>query len=277
MLVDHARTTGGRRRAPRRTGRILALAALLSLVASAATAATLVLRDRPDPQEAAAVDRAIGAASPAAAAHLDGWRPELHAEAVTCALPDGIVETTASELALTARLTRAAIVRECVSGNDLARLSAAPLRASAAVVCVRDAAHVPQPVVLLDGSSCARPPAALDADRACFAPAGAPVLDGAGWCERGLPLRPLAAPDLATLNRLRAVEVSLLAVPADDRCPSLAAATRWAVEQVRASGLPLRVVADDRSGGVDGACFLPSTYWPDGVVLVDVSSLPADA
>ncbi len=108
-----------------------------------------------------------------------------------------------------------------------------------------------------------------------LAPAGAPVLDGAGWCERGLPLRPLAAPDLATLNRLRAVEVSLLAVPADDRCPSLAAATRWAVEQVRASGLPLRVVADDRSGGVDGACFLPSTYWPDGVVLVDVSSLPA--
>lgn len=200
-----------------------------------AVAAAVLNRDRPDPHEAAVINEEMGSRSPAAGVHLEGWRPELSSETVRCVLPEGVIETWASEFPLEDLLTIEALVQECVSGNDLARNSAGGVRAASARVCATDGTY-PMPVVLLDGSKC----------------------DSQGQ------LRTFDDEDLADLNRLRAFDVSVLAVPSDDGCPTADQAVAWANRRLRQLGRSLTVNVMDEGDG----CYRGVTDWSRRIVIV---------
>ncbi len=231
----------------RRPTRVPALALALTVVGfgAAAAAAFIVTRDRPNPRESAAVNSAIGSASPAAGAHLAGWRPELSAERVRCVLPGGTVDTVASEFPLQGLLTRERIATECATGNDVAR-SAGALPASSAMLCATASSDFyPMPVVHFDGSACSVHPG----------------------------LRDLTDTDLATLNRLRAFDVAFLAVPSSSDCPTVDQATEWTKARMReyGGGLTLQVVDTDAAGD---ACYRATVDWERRTVFVAAMQVP---
>ncbi|HEX6421022.1 MAG TPA: hypothetical protein VFZ77_21140 [Acidimicrobiales bacterium] len=201
-------TPAGRRTGGRSRRRRAAVAAgVLAVTAGGGVAAATVLRTGPDPVESARVGEVFDGIEDA---HLPGWRWELRAEAVTCVFPDGQeAVTAASEFPLDGLLTAELMVEECASGNDHARAQGG-VDPDGAEVCVRDG-DLPPAVVVLGGASCA---------------------DAAG-------ARPATGDDFAELNRMRGVEVALLAAPQD--CATTAQAVSWAEQVVAARDLDLAV------------------------------------
>lgn len=222
-----------RRRRRRVAGGVAVALAVAGL--GTAAAATVLNRARPDAREAATVNDEIGSRSRAAEVHLEGWRPELSAERVECILPNGSVDTPASEFPLDDMLTKDTLVQECVAGNDLARNTSQPLASESATVCVNTGAY-PKPVVLVDGSRCDDHPR----------------------------LRTLVDTDLDELNRLRSFDVSFLAVPSGDGCPDLDTAVEWARTRIAEFGGALRIDVMDE--GV--ACYRGVTDWTRQVVTI---------
>jgi hypothetical protein len=230
-----AKDTASARRGTRRRITLGAIAALVTVGAATAAAAGVISRDRPDPAQAQTVNREMGSDSPLGEAHIEGWRPELSAETVECVLPksDHLI-TLASEFPLEDMLTERHLVDECTAGNDLVR-SGMTGPVSDVHVCTNSDDY-PRPVVLADGTTCA----------------------GTGG------LRQISPSDLEDLNRRRAFDVSLLAVPSDRGCPTLDQAREWAKEQVDNSEYHLRI--DTRGEGA--ACYRGVTDWSRKVILV---------
>lgn len=218
----------------RRRRSLLGGALVAAVLASAGIAAALGLTG-PDPQQAA---RVVGDHEQASTVHLDGWRPSLRAEQVSCLAPDADgrggadrAETPASELPLADPLTRELLVEECASGNDMAR-DRGGLPREGASVCVYERGSYPHPAVALAGAGCA---------------------------DLGLGARPITDADLEEINRMRAVEVAVLAVPGD--CPTAAEARVWAEERLAEAGRDLPVRVFDEGPGL---CYRGVVYWYDG-------------
>lgn len=229
-------------RRPARRRRVTGLLAGVAALAAVGSVTAIALRDRsqPDAKEAASVNASIGASSPSAVVHLEGWRPELAAESVRCELPQGSVETVASEFPLDAPLTSAQLAVECASGNDLVRTE--PLDPAQAVACV-ETGNYPRPVIRLNGATCA--------------PGG---------------LRALTNADLATLNRLRAFDVAFMAGPTGRACASRDAELAWVDKLIGEFGRPLRVETR-LDGDPATTCYSAQVDWAREVVLV--SGVPA--
>lgn len=234
MLMSSLAEPTTKKRSNRRRMALGAVAALATAGVATAAAAGVISRDRPDPVQVEAVNRELGSGSPMGSVHTEGWRPELNAETVECELAGGLTITWASEFPLEEQLTEQHLVDECTSGNDLVR-SRMGAAADTVTVCVRRADY-PRPVVLADGSTCA-----------------------------DQQLRPIMPDDLADLNRRRAFDVSLLAVPTANGCPSLDEAIAWSKRQVRESAYELHI--DSRDEG-DSACYRGVTDWSRNVILV---------
>lgn len=231
----------------RRGRRVAAGLAATAVLATGGIAAAGVFGG-PDAEQAAQV---IENSEDAASVHLDGWRPALRAESVACigsdqsplADPRESGNTSASEFPLEEMLTAEHLVEECTEGTDWARVNGG-FDPEQATTCVRDGRY-PLAVVALDGLSCA---------------------------EVGTDVRAITQEDLATLNRMRGLEVAILANP--DDCPRMDSAVQWAETQVEAHGEPLAVRANDDNG--DG-CFGGRTYWEHGEVWVEAVSIPDSA
>lgn len=242
VVAGAERSAGGPLRSAPRHRRTAAI--VVGLVAVTAGAAAAVMQAAtPDPQQAASVVE--DHRSLIGSAHPEGWRPELQSEAVECIAPSGSVDdvrkpdgtsveprilTYASEFPFTEPLRHEHLAAECTEGNDLFRGRGYARHDTA--VCVRPS----------DGQSV--------------------VLVGIPRCDGGV--RPMTDDDLALLNRRRAVEVALLAVPAPDRCPTLAAASAWAATHAHADGKRLRVEQRDEGDG----CYRGIVDWRRSVVLV---------
>lgn len=125
-LRDEARRRGS---AMPKTGRgtprerlIVVIAATVTVLSSVTAIATGMFE--PDPADVSTI---LHNAAGQAQVHLDGWRPELRAEAVWCVYGDGsTISTYASEFALDQPLTEELLTSECTSGNDLVRNLARP-------------------------------------------------------------------------------------------------------------------------------------------------------
>lgn len=244
--------------------RRLAVAATVVIVVGAAAAGTLARRSGPDPTvtdetaqagagaapttdlgaspavvigatpDPAHVARVAEVFSRVSAAHTPGWRWELRAEDVACWFPDGgAMRTSASEFPMEQALTAEHLVQECSQGNDSARM-AGGFDATDAQVCVGGADH-PVAAVTLDGRSC----------------------DAA---DPGL--RPMTDADLVELNRMRAVEVALLAAPQD--CSSEEQSVAWAEQVVAAADLGLDVEVTPQMP--DGSPAPPGVTPPESMV-----------
>jgi hypothetical protein len=88
------------------------------------------------------------------------------------------------------------------------------------------------------------------------------ALDGL-TCEEigeGVTVRPVTDEDLATLNRMRAIEVAVHANP--DSCPSVEEAQRWAEDRFAEEGIEVEAVAPEVEQG-EGLleCFQPGIEW----------------
>ena len=217
-----------------------AVGAAVVLGVTTAAAATVMNRSQPDPEQAAQVNE--NTAVEAQEIHLPGWRQELDAENVTCAYatPDPsdptmslTVDSTASEFPLEERLTAQHLADECASGTDGAQ---AGTPAEAPTVCVTEGT-VPRPTVLVAGGTCED-----------FA--GSAVVEG--------DLVPLTDAHLDEINRLRAIEVAILAVPNDDACPSFDEAEEWAESQIEHADVDLQLTDEAPE---PGNCYWPYVYW----------------
>lgn len=220
---------------PRRAiGGLIAAAVL----ASAGTVAAAVTMNRPDSQQSAQVQDDF---SEQATVHLGGWRPELQAERVMCLFPDSRhdIETSASEFPLKQRMTTQDLARECAQGNDSAR-TVGPFPVNTATVCVSDEGTYPKAVVGVSGVDCSTT------------------------------ARPITSDDLDQLNRMRAIEVAVLAVPSEDGCPTSEQASEWAkarLEEYAVAGLEIR----SSSGWWGKGCYRGMIYWEIDQVRIDVN------
>lgn len=227
---EQASDASSRRRRRSLLGGALVAAVLASAGVAAAFGLTL-----PDPEQAAKV---VDDHEQASTVHLDGWRPSLRAEQVSCVAPDAHgasgaawTETPASEFPLADPLTRELLVEECASGNDMARNRGGFAQADASV-CVYERGSYPHPVVTLAGRGCA---------------------------DLAVEATPITDADLEEINRMRAVEVAVLAVPGD--CPTAAEARAWAEDHLAEAGrdLPVRVFDEGPE-----PCYRGVIYWYDG-------------
>lgn len=245
-----------RGRRPRR----LAVAAAVVIVVGAAAAGTLAGRSGPDPtviDEAARFGAnadpttdpgaspspavVIGAtpdpAHVARVAEVFGARSArwgLRAEDVDCTFPDGsAMRTSASEFPMEQAVTAEHFVQECSQGNDSARMVGG-FDGTGAQVCVGGGDY-PAVAVTLDGRSCE----AVDPG-----------------------LRPMTDADLAELNRMRAIEVALLADPQD--CSTEAQSVAWAEHVVTTADLGLDVEITPQMP--DGSPAPPGITPPDSMV-----------
>jgi hypothetical protein len=218
----------------------LATGSALLIGGVAAGAAVAVDDDSPKPQDALAVEQAL--TPPDGEIHLPGWRQELSAESVQCFVgmdegpPRLLVRTQASEFPLEELLTRERLVDECASGNDAARQGQG-LDTEGASTCVSRSSGRTA-VVILSGSC--------------------------GELSR------LTDDDLARLNRLRALETAMLAVPSALGCPTQDQATQWAEDRLAEFDVAASVSLMDEG---DRACYRPVAYWDNTEVLVQALGL----
>ncbi len=147
----------------------------------------------PDPAQVARVHQVFASVT---GAHTSGWRWPLRAEDVVCWFPEGPMLTSASEFPLEEVMVPQHAVDECTAGNDFARTHQGAELSPAVACAIGDD---PGLHVLLDG-------------RACEA-----IAPGA---------HPLSDPDMATVNRMRAAEVAILAAPQD--CATADETVVWA-------------------------------------------------
>lgn len=206
----------------------LATAAALVIGGSVATATGL---SRPDPEQARQVQDTF---TEEAVIHLGNWRPALDAEQVTCRYRDTgqVSETHASEFPLDEPLTEDELIQECTTGTDIARGATGDVASEPATVCARERNPYPRPVVAVGAVEC-----------------------------REQELEPLRATDLEEINRMRAIEVTVLAVPSDDECPSFDEARTWAGERLAAHGEAIEFEAFDPPGP---GCWRPKINWERG-------------
>jgi hypothetical protein len=218
------------------------------VLGSAGAVAAGVAMSRPDPQQSAQVERDF---SSQAQSHLEGWRPELSAERVMCLYPEteGALFTFAAEFPLDEPLTQAKLASEC-TGNDWAQKltqdGVGPFAASSATMCVTEEGTYPMAVVGVGGIDCAITPV-----RELVPDVDAPEY-------RDVDTRRMTTEDLEQLNRMRAVEVAVLAVPADDRCPSSEQAADWAQARLDEYGIEDLEVRKDGEGE---GCYRGRTSW----------------
>jgi hypothetical protein len=244
------------RRSPRRALTGLIAAAVL---ASAGAVAAQVAMDRPDERQSAQVERDFRAQ---AGAHLDGWRPELSAERVRCLFPatqDPLV-TFASDFPLDGALTLQRLAQACAEGNDWAKKleqdGVGPFDASAATICVTEESAYPKTVVGVGGIDCS-----ATALRELVPDEEA---DAAVYEETAT--RAMTSEDLQELNRMRAIEVAVLAVGGDNGCPTREQALQWTDARLREySVADLQVHARNSGEG----CYRGRIDWQAGEVWVD--------
>ncbi|HTO00612.1 MAG TPA: hypothetical protein VL068_08050 [Microthrixaceae bacterium] len=237
-------STPAQRRYPKRR-LVGGLVAATVLVTGTATAAAVWLGG-PDPQQAKQVVEKMP--DPVAERYLGDWRPALRAEFVACIGPDSnrltdpreTGDTSASEFPLADNLTVDLLITECTSGNDWARLEGG-FDQDKAKACVREGDY-PLAVVALEGLTCE---------------------------DAGDNVRPISDSDLAQLNKMRGFEVAVLANP--EQCPTLNQAAEWSRQQITARGEHLTV--QTIPGNPDG-CFGGTTYWDQGQVVVEMTSIP---
>ena len=249
-LLDNIQHDGAMSSASRRvrSRRLVAgIAAILILVTSGVAAAATVIVDRPNADQAS---RVLARSADDAKVHLDGWRPSLRAESVACRGPDDnklrdpreIGDSVASEFPLHERLTPELLIAECTNGTDTARNHGGydPARAT---VCIREGMY-PLAVVALDNLPCE--------DTAV-----------------GLTVRPAKPEDFVTLNRMRAIEVAILADP--EECPTSVEAANWARTQLDAYDEHLTVVSSRDT--YDG-CYGSQVLWELGQVEIEFKYFP---
>ena len=212
------------------------------------TALATIRMSSPDPKQSAQV---VDDFSSQAQAHLDGWRPELAAESVVCLYPEteDVLHTFASEFPLDETLTSAKLARECTTNDWAQKLTqdgVGPFAANTATMCVTEEGAYPMAVVGVGGIDCATYPVReLDPD------VDAPVY-------RNVEVRMMTTEDLEQLNHMRAVEVAVLAVPADDGCPSSEQAAEWAQARLDEYGIEDLEV---RKVGEGEGCYRGRTSW----------------
>ncbi|HYI60640.1 MAG TPA: hypothetical protein VEW93_02415 [Acidimicrobiales bacterium] len=199
---------------------------------------------RPGAADAAAVTEALGDE----VIFAEGGRSSLDAELVRCLVPEHaaplseagpvtrgsvVIGTYALEPAfgeaMTARHLAQACLDQATQGTDLGL--------DDAELCRPGGDAFPRPSVILDGPACA---------------------------ELGAGVRPLDVDGLVRLNEARAAEVGILAVPADDGCPTLEAARSWAEDHL--DGLLAGATIDVTDEGA--GCYRPSVAWDHDTVTV---------
>ena len=223
---------------PRRRRRLIGGVVVAALASGGVAAATTIGLGQPDPEQSA---RVIRSHEEQATVHLDGWRPSLGAESVDClgpatgklTDPEVGIGTQASEFPLEEQLSTEILINECATRNDWAR-SEGGFDPGKARVCVRDGAY-PLALVALEGLSCT---------------------------EAGTGVKAMTAEDLDQLNRMRALEVAVLAVP--EKCPTAGEAKDWARARLAEAGQDLAV----RVLNEGDACYRGVVHWEPGEVLV---------
>lgn len=252
-ILDHilqapaeVRSTRGARR-----GSMAGLVAA-AVLASAGAVAAGVAMSRPDPQQSAQVKRDF---SSQAQLHLQGWRPELDAERVWCLFPqtEGPLNTFASQFPLDGTLTSERLALGCTEANDWAQKltqdGVGPFSVSTATMCVIEGGSYPEAVVGVGGIDCTSTPI-----HELVPGVDAPVY-------KYTDARPMTTEDLEQLNFMRAVEVAVLAVPADDSCPSSEKAAEWAQARLQEFAInDLQVRKVDEGPG----CYRGRISWPTG-------------
>ena len=232
--------------------RLAVAGAIVATALLGGSALATITMSSPDSKQSAQVEDDF---SSVATLHLDGWRPELDAESVWCLFPEteGPLDTYAAEFPLDEPLTPARLARECTVGNDWAQKltqdGVGPFAVSTATICVTEEGTYPKAVVGVGGIDCASTPI-----RKLVPDVDAPVY---GYTDA----RTMTTEDLEQLNFMRAVEVAVLAVPADDRCPSSEQATEWARARLEEYGIKDLEV---RKLGEGEGCYRGRISWNTG-------------
>lgn len=203
-------------------------------------------RTKPDPKDVAIVmDRG------AFDAHGPRWRPNLSAEQMVCAYPGGEVEYLAYWFPMEDAITPDDFAYGCTQG-DWNRNKG--ITTEGAEVCVVSEVYFqeiedfskeqpgptfkpfvyPMPFVALDGRTC-------DEDH-----------------------RPITDEDLAEINRLRAIEASVLAAP---ECSTVEAVERWAQAWLDKEGIDLPIYTSPEKTEHE-ICYSARIEWQHGTVGV---------
>jgi hypothetical protein len=235
-------------RTARRRRRRAVAGALVATALLGGTALATIRMSSPDPEQSAQV---VDDFSSVAEVHLDGWRPELAAESVVCLYPEteGALFTGANEFPLDEPLTPAKLARECTSNDWAQKLTqdgVGPFAVSTATMCVADEGTYPMAVVGVGGIDCTS------------TPIREPVPDVDEPVYRDIDSRRMTTEDLEQLNHMRAVEVAVLAVPAEDGCPSSEQATEWAQARLDEYGIEDLEV---RQLGQGEGCYRGRVSW----------------
>jgi hypothetical protein len=190
----------------------------------------------PDPAHVARVQEIFAGV---AGAHTSGWRWPLRAEDVVCWFPEGPMMTSASEFPLDEAMVGQHLVDECTAGNDWASTQQGAQTSPAVPCAIGDDA--PGLHVLLDGRACE---------------------------DIGPGAHALSDADMANVNRLRAVEVAILAAPQD--CATAQEAIVWAEAVVTRNSLDLEVgdAPPDPPGSIVPPGVTPSSMPEEETLVV---------
>jgi RNA polymerase sigma factor (sigma-70 family) len=190
----------------------------------------------PDPAHVARVQEIFAGV---AGAHTSGWRWPLRAEDVVCWFPEGPMMTSASEFPLDGAMVGQHLVDECTAGNDWASTQQGEQTSPAVPCAIGDDA--PGLHVLLDGRACE---------------------------DIGPGAHALSDADMANVNRLRAVEVAILAAPQD--CATAQEAIVWAEAVVTRNSLDLEVgdAPPDPPGSIVPPGVTPSSMPEEETLVV---------
>lgn len=188
--------------------------------------------------------------------HGPGWRPHLSAEQMVCATPEGETEYIAYHFPMQDAVTADDFAHGCTQSAD--EIEGKPLNGGVttegAEVCVVGEAYFqeiedfsneqpgptfkpfvyPMPFVALDGRSC-------DEDQ-----------------------RPITDEDLAEINRLRAIEASVLAAP---QCSTVEAVEQWAQAWLDEEGIDLPIYTSPEKTEQE-VCYSARIEWKFGAVGV---------
>lgn len=239
--------------------RAVAFAAALAVVTTASAAAAVVTIVRPDPQEASTVMEIY---ADDVAHQGPGWRRVLQAEVADCVLdadhpngrPDdnGRSNTFASDFPLGDPITAADYRRAC----ERKMVEAGPVPIDEKPTMCRRRGLFPQPVVVLDGSSCGSVKGFLDY----------------GPVDSSPELIPLTGSDLRVLNDARRIEVGLFAIRTE--CPTRVEVEAWVRARLAREDVDLIIGYGPATSSTTArrpplvACFGVFADWMGGVVDV---------